>query len=165
MHEKKWKTRKYHEKLHAQQKNISAAGKVDLSIHSFLIQFPWGLFCLSVIYLFLFCVKVFLCKCFSLSTLILFYFSSLLPVNDMEREEGSGKNVFSEMSSSPNLQTFPVENVSTEIFRGTLSSYPVSRWRNLCFSLSYIFNFGARGFSLVFRSACVVVMDVRLCIV
>ncbi len=52
---------------------------------------------------------------------------SLCMVNDMEREEGSGKNVFSEMSSSLNLQTFPVENVSTEISRGTLSSHPVSR--------------------------------------
>ena len=52
---------------------------------------------------------------------------SLCIVNDMEREEGPGKNVFSEMSSSPNLQTFPVENVSTEISRGTISSHPVSR--------------------------------------
>jgi hypothetical protein len=62
---------------------------------------------------------------------------SLWLVNDMEREEGSGKNVFSEMSSSPSLQTFPVENVSTEIFGGTISSHRVSRWKNLCFSIFF----------------------------
>jgi len=72
----------------------------------------------------------------------LFYFSSLWLVNDMDREEGLGKNVFSEMASSRKALKFPVENVSTEISRGTLSSHPVSRCRNLCFSLSYIFNFG-----------------------
>ena len=112
-----------------------------LSIHSFLILFLWGLFCWGVIYLFLCCVKVFLCKCFSLSTLILFYFSSLLHVNDMDREEGLGKNLFYKDSSSRKALNFPVENVSTEIFRGTLSSHIVSRCRNLCFSLSYIFSF------------------------
>ena len=71
-----------------------------LSIHSFLILFLWGLFCVGFIYLFLCCVKVFLCKCFSLSTLILFYFSSLSHVNDMDREEGLGKNLFYKKASS-----------------------------------------------------------------
>ncbi len=49
--------------------------KVCLSIHSFLILFLWGLFCIGFIYLFLCGVKVFLCKCFPTSTLILFWFS------------------------------------------------------------------------------------------
>jgi hypothetical protein len=64
----------------------------------------------------------------------------------MEREEWPGKKVFYKKASSRKALKLPVENVSTEISRGTLSSYPVSRWKNLCFSLSYIFNFGARGF-------------------
>ena len=67
---------------------------------------------------------------------------SLLPVNDMNREEGAGKYLFYKDASSRKALKFPVENVSTEISRGTLSSHPVSRCRNLCFSLSYIFNFG-----------------------
>jgi len=72
-------------------------------------------------------------------------------VNDMEWEEGPGKNVFSEMSSSRKALKFPVENVSTEIFRGTLSSHPVSLWKNLCFSLffniaRFIFIGASRGF-------------------
>jgi hypothetical protein len=62
---------------------------------------------------------------------------SLLPVNDMEREEGLGKNSFYKDASSRRLLTFPVENVSTEISRGTLSSHRVSRWKNLCFSLFF----------------------------
>ena len=60
---------------------------------------------------------------------------SLLPVNDMDREEGAGKNLFYKDASSRKALKFPVENVSTEISRGTISSYPVSRCRNLCFSL------------------------------
>jgi hypothetical protein len=52
---------------------------------------------------------------------------SLLPVNDMEWEEGLGKNLFYKDTSSRRLLTFPVENVSTEISKGTLSSHPVSR--------------------------------------
>ena len=59
---------------------------------------------------------------------------SLLPVNDMEWEEGPGKNLFYKDSSSRKELKLPAENVSTEISRGTLSSYPVSRWKNLCFS-------------------------------
>jgi hypothetical protein len=66
----------------------------------------------------------------------------LLPVNDMDWEEGPGKNLFYKDASSRKALKFPVENVSTEISKGTLSSHPVSRCRNLCFSLSYIFNFG-----------------------
>jgi hypothetical protein len=66
----------------------------------------------------------------------------LCMVNDMEREEGLGKNSFYKKSTSHEALKPPVENVSTEISRGTLSSQPVSRWINLCFSLSYIFNFG-----------------------
>jgi hypothetical protein len=57
----------------------------------------------------------------------------------MEREEGLGKNLFYKKSTSRKALNLPVENVSTEIFRGTLSSHPVSRCRNLCFSLSSIF--------------------------
>jgi len=76
---------------------------------------------------------------------------SLLPVNDMEREEGLGKNLFYKDTSSRMLLTFPVENVSTEISKGTLSSHPVSRWKNLCFSLffniaRFIFIGASRGF-------------------
>jgi len=52
---------------------------------------------------------------------------SLLPVNDMEREEGSGKKVFYKKFSSRKALKLPVENVSTEISRGTISSHPVSR--------------------------------------
>jgi len=52
--------------------------------------------------------------------------SSLLPLNDMDREEWLGKKVFYKKSSSRKALKFPVENVSTEIFRGTLSS-PLSR--------------------------------------
>jgi hypothetical protein len=65
--------------------------------------------------------------------------SSLLPVNDMDREEGPGKNLFYKDASSHEALKFPVENVSTEISRGTLSSHPVSRCRNLCFSLFLVF--------------------------
>jgi hypothetical protein len=57
----------------------------------------------------------------------------------MEREEGLGKNLFYKKSTSHEALKFPVENVSTEISRGTISSHPVSRWKNLCFSL--FFNF------------------------
>ncbi len=66
---------------------------------------------------------------------------SLCMVNDMEREEGLGKNVFSEMASSRKALKFPVENVSTEISRGTISSHAVSRCINLCFSLFLVFYF------------------------
>jgi hypothetical protein len=59
-------------------------------------------------------------------------------VNDMEREEGLGKNLFYKKSTSHEALNLPVENNSTEISRGTLSSHPVSRCRNLCFSL-YLF--------------------------
>jgi len=62
---------------------------------------------------------------------------SLLPVNDMEWEEGPGKNLFYKDASSCKALKFPVENVSTEISRGTISSQPVSRWKNLCFSLFF----------------------------
>jgi hypothetical protein len=62
-------------------------------------------------------------------------------VNDMEREEGLGKTLFYKKSTSHEALKLPVENVSTEISRGTISSHSVSRWKNLCFSLSYIFNF------------------------
>jgi hypothetical protein len=48
-------------------------------------------------------------------------------VNDMEREEWPGKNIFSKNASSREVLKFPVENVSTEISRGTLSSHPESR--------------------------------------
>ena len=61
---------------------------------------------------------------------------SLLLVNDMDREEGLGKNLFYKDTSTRKALKLPVENVSTEIFRGTLSSHPVSRWKNLCFSFS-----------------------------
>ncbi|AJB42755.1 hypothetical protein TCARB_1715 [Thermofilum adornatum 1505] len=54
----------------------------------------------------------------------------------MDREEGLGKNVFYKKASSRKALKLPVENISTEIFRGTLSSHPVSRWKNLCFSFS-----------------------------
>jgi len=53
--------------------------------------------------------------------------SSLLPVNDMDWEEGPGKNLFYKDTSSRKALKFPVENVSTEISRGTISSHPVSR--------------------------------------
>jgi len=69
-------------------------------------------------------------------------FFSLWLVNDMEREEGLGKNLFYKDISSRKASKLPVENLSTEISKGTLSSHPESRWKNLCFSLSYIFNFG-----------------------
>jgi hypothetical protein len=62
---------------------------------------------------------------------------SLCIVNDMEREEGPEKNLFYKKSTSRKVLKFPVENVSTEIFRGTLSSHRVLRWRNLCFSLFF----------------------------
>jgi hypothetical protein len=61
----------------------------------------------------------------------------LLPVNDMDREEGAGKSLFYKDASSRKALKFPVENVSTEISKGTLSSHPVSRWKNLCFSLFF----------------------------
>jgi hypothetical protein len=61
--------------------------------------------------------------------------SSLLPVNDMEWEEGPGKNLFYKDTSSHKVLKFPVENVSTEISKGTLSSHPISRRKNLCYSL------------------------------
>jgi len=63
---------------------------------------------------------------------------SLCVVNDMDWEEGLGKNLFYKDSSSRKALKFPVENVSTEISKGTLSSHPVSRCRNLCFSLFLI---------------------------
>ncbi len=53
--------------------------------------------------------------------------SSLLPVNDMDREEGLGKNSFYKDASSRKALKLPVENVSTEISKGTISSHPVSR--------------------------------------
>ncbi len=65
----------------------------------------------------------------------------LLLINDMYWEEGLGKNLFYKKSTSHEALKLPVENNSTEISRGTISSQPVSRWKNLCFSLSYIFNF------------------------
>ena len=52
---------------------------------------------------------------------------SLCMVNDMDREEGLGKKVFYKKSTSRKALKLPVENVSTEIFRGTLSSHPESR--------------------------------------
>jgi hypothetical protein len=52
----------------------------------------------------------------------------LLPVNDMDWEEGLGKNLFYKDASSRKALKLPVENVSTEISKGTLSSHPVSRW-------------------------------------
>jgi hypothetical protein len=52
---------------------------------------------------------------------------SLLPVNDMDREERAGKNLFYKDASSRKALKFPVENVSTEISKGTISSHPVSR--------------------------------------
>jgi len=61
----------------------------------------------------------------------------LLPINDMDWEEGLGKNLFYKKSTSRGALKLPVENVSTEISRGTFSSYPVSRCRNLCFSLFF----------------------------
>jgi hypothetical protein len=63
--------------------------------------------------------------------------SSLLPVNYMDWEEKPGKNLFYKKSTSRKALKFPVENVSTEISRGTLSSHRVSRWKNLCFSLFF----------------------------
>ena len=48
----------------------------------------------------------------------------LLLVNDMEREEGLGKNLFYKKSTSHEALNLPVENNSTEISRGTLSSHP-----------------------------------------
>jgi hypothetical protein len=63
---------------------------------------------------------------------------SLCVVNDMEREEGAGKNLFYKDASSRKTLKLPVENDSTEISRGTISSHPVSRCRNLCFSLFLI---------------------------
>jgi hypothetical protein len=48
-------------------------------------------------------------------------------VNDMDWEEGPGRNVFYKDSSSRKALKLPVENVSTEISRGTISSHPVSR--------------------------------------
>jgi hypothetical protein len=48
-------------------------------------------------------------------------------VNDMEREEWLGKKVFYKDASSRKALKLPVENVSTEISRGTISSHPVSR--------------------------------------
>jgi hypothetical protein len=54
----------------------------------------------------------------------------LLPVNDMDWEEASRKAL-----------KLPVENVSTEISKGTISSHPVSRHKNLCYSLSIYFLF------------------------
>jgi hypothetical protein len=57
-------------------------------------------------------------------------------VNDLDREEGAGKNSFYKDASSRKALKLPVENVSTEISRGTISSQPVSRWKNLCFSFS-----------------------------
>jgi hypothetical protein len=55
----------------------------------------------------------------------------------MEREEGPEKNLFYKKSSSRKALKLPIENVSTEISKGTLSSHPVSRWKNLCFSLFF----------------------------
>jgi hypothetical protein len=48
-------------------------------------------------------------------------------VNDMEREEGLGKNLFYKDTSSHKTLRLPVENISTEISKGTLSSHPVSQ--------------------------------------
>jgi len=70
-------------------------------------------------------------------------------VNDMEGEEWLGKKVFYKDASSRKALKLPVENVSTEITRGTLSSHPVSRWKNLCFSLffkNFSFRRGSRSF-------------------
>jgi hypothetical protein len=58
-------------------------------------------------------------------------------VNDLEREEGPGKNLFYKDASSRKALKPPVENISTEISKGTLSSQPVTRWKNLCFSLFF----------------------------
>jgi len=63
----------------------------------------------------------------------------LLPVNDMDREEWLGKKVFYKKSSSRKALRLPLENVSTEISRGTISSHPVSRQKNLFYSLSIYF--------------------------
>jgi hypothetical protein len=63
---------------------------------------------------------------------------SLWLVNDMDREEGLGKNSFYKDASSRKALKFPVENVSKEISKGTISSHPVSRQKNLCYSL-YLF--------------------------
>jgi hypothetical protein len=65
----------------------------------------------------------------------------LLPVNDMDWEEGAGKNLFYKDTSSRKALKLPVENVSTDISKGTLSSHPVSRHKNLCYSLSIYFLF------------------------
>jgi hypothetical protein len=47
-------------------------------------------------------------------------------VNDKDWEEGLGKSLFYKDASSRKALKPPVENISTEIFRGTLSSHPVS---------------------------------------
>jgi len=52
---------------------------------------------------------------------------SLWLVNDMDREDGLGKNLFYKKSTSHEALKPPVEKVSTEISRGNLSSHPESR--------------------------------------
>jgi hypothetical protein len=62
-------------------------------------------------------------------------------VNDMDQEEEPWKNLFYKDTSSRKALKLPVENVSTEISKGTLSSHPISRRKNLCHSLSIYFLF------------------------
>ncbi|AGT34426.1 MAG: hypothetical protein QXX32_06150 [Thermofilum sp.] len=45
----------------------------------------------------------------------------------MDREERPGKNLFYKKSTSHKTLRLPVENISTEISRGTLSSTPVGQ--------------------------------------
>jgi hypothetical protein len=75
-------------------------------------------------------VQVFPIGCINFSLVFI-----LLPVNDMDREEGLGKNLFYKDTSSRKALKLPVENISTETSKGTISSHPVSRHKNLCFSL------------------------------
>jgi hypothetical protein len=86
-------------------------------------------------------VKVCICKDFTLEALILYQFSSLCMVNDMDQEEEPWKNLFYKDVSSRKTLKLPVENNSTEISRGTLSSHPVSQRKNsvIHFSLRSIF--------------------------
>jgi len=45
-------------------------------------------------------------------------------VNDMDREEGPGKNLFYKKSTSRKALKFPVENVFTEISKGPFPPTP-----------------------------------------
>jgi hypothetical protein len=160
------------------KKDVLADSKVDPSIHSFLIRVfkihvsnenlafnsfvsdtvsQWLVLLGCYLFVSVLCESVFvhgfpICRC-KISLVF-----SLCMVNDMDREEGPEKNSFYKDASSRKALKPPVENVSTEISRGTLSSHPESRWKNLCFSLSYIFNFG-------WGDVCAEVMDIRLCVV